>query len=78
MDGFEIHDRGRPSDVEQVLADAEVSGATSLLATEVREPMLDGNAFAKPFPSLRCSREFAKAVLELLVLGDADGAARRG
>ena len=57
MDGFEVDDRGSASDVEQILADAEISSATPLLAAEMREAMLDGDAFAKLLPALRCRRE---------------------
>ena len=49
MDGFESHDAGGTTDVEQVLANTEVACAAALLATEVREAMFHGDSLAEAF-----------------------------
>ena len=59
MDGLEIDDGGSAADVEQVLAHAEVASATSLLATEVSEAVLDGDALAESLSPFRGSRELS-------------------
>jgi len=46
VDGFEIHDGGCASDVEQVFPNTDVASAATLLSAQVCEAMLDGDSFA--------------------------------
>jgi len=78
VDGLEIHDGGGAADVEQILPNAEVASATALLAADVCEPMFHGNSLTEAFTALWSCDELAQAVLQRLVVGDADGATRGG
>ena len=59
MDGFEIDDGSCTPNVEEVLPYTEVASAPPLFATQVCEPMLDGNSFAETFAALWRCDEFA-------------------
>jgi hypothetical protein len=76
MDGFEIHDGGCASDVEEVFPNTDIASAPPLLTAQVCEPMLDGDSFAEAFTALGSCDEFAQAMLQPLVLADADGSTR--
>jgi hypothetical protein len=47
LNRFEVLDGARAAEVEEVLADAAVPGASSLAASEMREAVLDVDALAE-------------------------------
>src|SRR4030095_11926815 len=61
--------------VEGILADADVARAVALSLRDVREFVLDHRALSKRRAANGRLDVFAEAVLQLLVLGDRDGAA---
>jgi hypothetical protein len=72
MDSLQVDDSGGATDVEQILAHAAVAGTAALFATDVGEPMFDGNSFAETLTAYWRGRELSESMLELLVLSDAD------
>src|SRR5262249_11021076 len=75
MEGLQVLDRARATEVERVLADAHVARAVSLSLRDVREFVLDHRALAKRLAASGRLDLVAEAVLQRLVLCDRHGAA---
>src|SRR5680860_1244030 len=82
MSGFEVLQRGGPSEVEEVATDPAIARAAPLSTPDVREAMLDGGALSQALPALGRLAPLAQPVLQHLVLCDGHGSAgaesRRG
>src|SRR5262245_37169924 len=75
MECLEVLNRAGPSQVEQVLAHATVSGVAPLPCGDVGERVLDGNPLAKCGASLRRGLELSELPLLCLVRADRNASA---
>src|SRR5262249_61904917 len=75
MEGLQVLDRARATEVERVLADAHVARAVSLSLRDVREFVLDHRALAKRVAASGRLDLVAEAVLQRLGLWHARGGA---
>ena len=78
VQGLEIDDSRVTAKVEEIAADAAIASSRALLARDVREPVLDGDAFAQARAATRCRDEFAQTMLELLVGSNVDATTSAG
>lgn len=78
MQHFEILYDRRSADVEEVFADAEVPGTSTLTPDEMGEAVFHVTTLAHLLPSLRGLDELAESLLQWLVLADADGPSGAG
>ena len=75
MSRFKILDGTGAAEVEKVGSSAVVASAPTLSLADVSEAMLDDYSLAKATASLGRGNQLAKAVLEVFVFSDVDGAA---
>src|SRR5262249_26433602 len=74
MHRLKVLDGGGAPYVEEVLANAAVTGAAALPSPEVSEAVLHSDAFADPRAAVACLGQLAEALLQEFTVGDGHGA----
>src|SRR5882672_3493727 len=74
MECLQVLNRARATEVEGVLADADVARVVALPLRDVGELVFDHGALAQRFTSSGCAELFPEALLKRLVLSNGDGA----
>jgi len=75
---FEVLHGGRAAYLEEVFARTPVASATALPSAEVGEAMLHNRALPQLLASAGRGRELSQALLQKLIVGDADSAPMAG
>jgi hypothetical protein len=70
VDGLQVLDGGCPSQIEDVVADAQVAGASALALGDVSESMLYTDAAAEDVAAGGARRQLPQPFLQRLVLGE--------
>src|SRR6266542_1415211 len=74
MECLQIVDRARTTEIESVLADADIACVIPLALRDVGELVFDHRALSQHFAPSGCVDQFAEPLLELFVFRDGDGA----
>ncbi len=70
MDSFEVLDRGRAAQIEEIFADAAISCSWPFSGSDMREAVFDGSAVPKALAANAGGLKFTQLVLKPLVVGD--------
>src|SRR5215203_1228918 len=74
MECLQVLDRARATEVEGILADADVARVVALALRDMGELVFDRRPFSQRFASGGCADLFAEPLLKLFVLRDGDRA----
>lgn len=72
MEGLQVLDRARATEVEGVLTKADVAGAIALALRDVRELVFDRRALSERFAPGACADLRAEPLLQLFVFRNGD------
>ena len=78
LNDFQVADGAGSSEVEFVLAAADVASVSALSSARMCLAVFDGHALAELLSAGGCRGSLAQALLQKLVVGDFDGAATVG